>query len=106
MKFELKKHLVIGENDIKEIELKDDDFTAGVILDAEQKFLRDGGVYPVDEIQSSRKYLAYVLSEMTNIQYEEIIKLSMSDFIKITDYIKGFFGNSVYSKMLELLSEK
>lgn len=110
MKFNLKKPLIISGDketeEIKEIEISDDKLTAEIILEAEQKFLRDGGIYPVDEIQGSRKYLAYVLSEATNISYKDLSKLNMTDFVNITDYIKGFFGDSGYQKILELLSVK
>lgn len=92
--------------EIKEINLSKEKFTAKVLLEAEQSFLRNGGVYPIDGMQNSRKFLTYVVSEMTEIRYDDLLNLNGEDLIRLTDEVKGFFGNSGLEKLMEIFLEK
>lgn len=111
MKFTLKKPLLIKNKEIEmieinEIEITEDDFTAGVILDAEQNFLNEGGTYPIGQMEASRKYLAYVLAGILKVRVENLNSLDGKDIIKITEYLKGFFPNMGLQDMISTLLGK
>lgn len=104
----LSKPLVIerfgGEKrTIEEVILNREQFTADIIIRAEQNFLRQGFEYPVGALESMRGYQACVLCELLDLRTEELNKMAGEDFIKLTDTVKGFFGKTVLEQIQEML---
>ena len=80
----LKKPLIIKnfgaeERKIEEINIKKEDFTAKVIIDAEQSFLMSSGVFPAEGMHNSRKFLTFVLAELLEVRYENLLELDGED---------------------------
>lgn len=106
----LSKPLIIGIGDsqttISEINIKKEDFTAGVIIESEKEFLLSGGIFAKGEMESTRAYLGYVAAKIIKCKPEDLEKLPGTDFIKITNVIKGFFDGSDLETLMEILSGK
>ncbi|WP_293957935.1 hypothetical protein [uncultured Fusobacterium sp.] len=107
----LKKPLLIKnfgaeERKIEEINIKKEDFTAKVIIDAEQNFLMSNGIFPTEGMHNSRKFLTFVLAELLEVRYDNLLELDGEDLISITDEIKNFFGASALEKIVEMFSVK
>lgn len=107
----LKKPLSINnfgaeERKIDEINIDKKDFTAKVIIEAEQNFLMGGGIFPAEGMHNSRKFLTYVLAELLDTRYENLLELDGEDLISITDEIKSFFGTSALEKIAEMFFVK
>lgn len=107
----LKKPLIIKnfgaeERKIEEINIKKENFTAKVIIDAEQSFLMSSGVFPAEGMHNSRKFLTFVLAELLEVRYENLLELDGEDLLSITDEVKNFFGVSALEKIVEMFSAK
>ena len=106
----LSKPIVIGIGDsqktISEINIKKEDFTARVIVEAEKKFLLSGGGFAKGEMESTRAYLGYVAAKIIDCKPEDLMKLTGTEYIKITNMIKGFFDGSDLETLMEILSGK
>lgn len=106
----LTKPLKIGIGDsqqtISEIDIKKEDFTARVIIESEKEFLLSGGIFAKGEMESTRGYLGYVAAKIIGCKPEELMELSGSDYIRITNVVKGFFDGSDLETLMEILSGK
>ena len=97
-----------GENQqtISEINIKKEDFTAKILLEAEREFLLTGGIFPKGEMEDSRAYLGVVASKIIGCTPSDLETLSALEYIKITNIIKGFFEGLDYQELMEILSGK
>lgn len=100
----LSKPLVIKrfggeEKTITEVEIKKEKITAGVIIKAEQSLLGNGGFFPTGEIESSKSFQGYVLAEILDIRYEELLEMEGEDFILLSNELQGFLGNTVLKQL-------
>lgn len=90
------------EEEIKELELTKEKFTADVIIRAEKEFLVTGGVFPSGAMEDSRAYLSVVAAKMLGVRADELQeKLSGEDFIAMTDVIKGFYNGTGLNGLIQ-----
>lgn len=106
----LEKPIITGFGDnqqtISEINIKKEDFTAKILLEAEREFLLIGGIFPKGEMEGSRAYLGLIASKIIGCTPSDLETLSAIEYIKITNMIKGFFDGLEYQVLMEMLSEK
>lgn len=106
----LEKSIITGfgehQKTISEINIKKEDFTAKILLEAEREFLLMGGIFPSGDMESSRAYLGVIASKIIGCTPDELTRLSALEYIKITNIIKGFFDGLEYRNFLEALSGK
>lgn len=106
----LKKPIITGfgenEKTISEINIKEEDFTAKILLEAEREFLLTGGVFTKGDMESSRAYQGLIASKIIGCTPGDLEKLSAIEYIKLTNIIKGFFDGLDYQELMEILSEK
>lgn len=97
-----------GENQktISEINIKQEDFTAKVLLESEREFLLTGGIFPKGEMEDSRAYLGVIASKIIGCTPSDMETLPALEYIKITNIIKGFFEGLDYQELMEILSGK
>ena len=97
-----------GENQktISEVNIKQEDFTAKVLLESEREFLLTGGIFPKGEMEGSRAYLGVIASKIIGCTPSDLETLSALEYIKITNIIKGFFEGLDYQELMEILSGK
>lgn len=96
----LSKPLVIkrfgGEKrTIEEIVIKKEQITAGIIIKAEQALLANGGFFPSGDMESSKSFQAYILAELLDMRYDEVLEMEGQDFLELSNILQGFLGNSV-----------
>lgn len=106
----LSKPIVTGfgesQKTISEINIKQEDFTAKVLLESEREFLLTGGIFPKGEMEGSRAYLGVIASKIIGCTPSDLETLSALEYIKITNIIKGFFEGLDYQELMEILSGK
>ena len=106
----LEKPIITGFGDnqqtISEINIKKEDFTAKILLEAEREFLLTGGIFPKGEMEDSRAYLGVIASKIIGCTPSDLETLSALEYIKITNIIKGFFEGLDYQELMEILSGK
>lgn len=106
----LSKPIVTGfgesQKTISEINIKQEDFTAKVLLESEREFLLTGGIFPKGEMEDSRAYLGVIASKIIGCTPSDLETLSALEYIKITNIIKGFFEGLDYQELMEILSGK
>lgn len=106
----LKQPIITGFGDtqktISEVNIKKEDFTAKILLDAEREFLLTGGIFPQGNMEGSRAYLGLIAAKIIGCTPSDLEKLSALEYIKITNIIKGFFDSLEYQNLMEILSEK
>lgn len=102
------KIVLTNENEnIKEIEIIKEKFTAGAILDSEKEFLMTGGIYPQTGMEDSKDYCLMVASKMNKVSYDKLKEiLTGEELIKISKEIRGFFGRTVLEELIHEFSEK
>lgn len=99
---ELKKPIKIKDEEITNLDLTKDKFTADVIIRAEKEFLVTGGVFPSGAMEDSRAYLLVVAAKMLNVRTDELQEqLSGEDFISATDVIKGFYNGTGLNALIQ-----
>lgn len=99
---ELKKSIKIKDEEITNLDLTKDKFTADVIIRAEKEFLVTGGVFPSGAMEDSRAYLLVVAAKMLDVRTDELQEqLSGEDFISITDVIKGFYNGTGLNALIQ-----
>lgn len=99
---ELKKPIKIKDEEITNLDLTKDKFTADVIIRAEKEFLVTGGVFPSGAMEDSRAYLLVVAAKMLNVRTDELQEqLSGEDFISVTDVIKGFYNGTGLNALIQ-----
>ena len=99
---ELKKPIKIKDEEITNLDLTKDKFTADVIIRAEKEFLVTGGVFPSGAMEDSRAYLLVVAANMLNVRTDELQEqLSGEDFISVTDVIKGFYNGTGLNALIQ-----
>ena len=99
---ELKKPIKIKDDEITNLDLTKDKFTADVIIRAEKEFLVTGGVFPSGAMEDSRAYLLVVAAKMLNVRTDELQEqLSGEDFISVTDVIKGFYNGTGLNALIQ-----
>ena len=99
---ELKKPIKIKDEEITNLDLTKDKFTADVIIRAEKEFLVTGGVFPSGAMEDSRAYLSVVAAKMLGVRADELQeKLSGEDFIAVTDVIKGFYNGTGLNALIQ-----
>ncbi|MEG0516971.1 MAG: hypothetical protein RSB77_04090 [Bacilli bacterium] len=102
----LKKPIKIKDEEITELALTKDKFTADVIIRAEKEFLVTGGVFPSGAMEDSRAYLSVVAAKILGIRADELQeKLSGEDFIAVTDVIKGFYSGTGLNSLIQSILE-
>lgn len=104
----LNKSIEINGVVIEELDISQEKFTAGVIIDSEKEFLVTGGVFPTGQMEESKAYLLYVASKMTGYRYHDLKeKLSGADFLEVTSAIRGFFfGSAAEALILKALGKQ
>ena len=106
----LKKPIITGFGDnqktISEVNIKEEDFTAKVLLEAEREFLLTGGVFSKGDMEDSRAYQGLIASKIIGCTPGDLEKLSAIEYIKLTNIIKGFFDGLDYQELMEILSGK
>ena len=103
---ELKKPIKIKDEEITNLDLTKDKFTADVIIRAEKEFLVTGGVFPSGAMEDSRAYLSVVAAKMLGVRADELQeKLSGEDFIAMTDVIKGFYNGTGLNCLIQSFLE-
>lgn len=99
---ELKKSIKIKDEEITNLDLTKDKFTADVIIRAEKEFLVTGGVFPSGAMEDSRAYLLVVAAKMLGVRTDELQEqLSGEDFISVTDVIKGFYNGTGLNALIQ-----
>ncbi|MGL4566917.1 MAG: hypothetical protein ACRCU6_00145 [Fusobacteriaceae bacterium] len=97
----LDKSIEINNTIIEELDISQEKFTAGVIIDSEKEFLVTGGIFPTGQMEESKAYLLYVASKMTGHRFHDLKdKLSGADFLKVTSTIRGFFFGSAAEELI------
>lgn len=106
----LKQPIITGfgehEKTISEINIKESDFTAKILLEAEREFLVTGGIFEKGNMEASRAYQGIIAAKIIGCTPGDLEKLSAMDYIKITNIIKGFFDDLDYQELKEILSGK
>lgn len=106
----LKKPIItgFGENEkiIEEVNIKEEDFTAKILLEAEREFLVTGGVFERGNMEYSRAYQGFIASKIIGCTPGDLEKLPATEYIKITNIIKSFFEGLDYQELMEVLSGK
>lgn len=94
------------EEEVKELDLSKEKFTADVIIRAEKEFLITGGVFPSGAMEDSRAYLSVVAAKILGVRADELQeKLSGDDFIAVTDVIKGFYNGTGLNSLIQSILE-
>lgn len=94
------------EKDTTEIEIKSEDFTAKILLEAEREFLINGGVFAKGEMESSRAYQGYIAAKILECRIDDLEALPATDFFKITNVVKGFFDGLELENLTQILLGK
>ncbi|MDU1911058.1 hypothetical protein [Fusobacterium sp.] len=94
------------EKDTTEIEIKPEDFTAKILLEAEREFLLTGGVFPKGEMENSRAYQGYIAAKILECRIDDLEELPATDFLKITNVVKGFFDGLELENLTQILLGK
>ena len=106
----LKKPIITGFGDsqktISEINIKEEDFTARILLEAEREFLLTSGAFERGNMEYSRAYQGLIASKIIGCTPGDLERLSAIEYIRITNIIKGFFDGLDYQELMEILSGK
>ena len=97
------KNKIKCKKDDKEIEISEIDITRDMLcpkhlLEAEKEFLLMGGIFPQGGMEESKHYLTVLATKILD-------KLSGSEFLEVTNQVKGLFDGlgleALVSKILE-----
>ena len=91
---------------IEEVILTKEQITAGVIIKAEHALLANGGFFPSGDMESSKSFQAYVLADLLDLRYDEVLKMEGQDFLELSNILQGFLGNSVLKQLQAAILEK
>lgn len=95
------------EFETDEIEIKKEDFTPKILLEAEREFLMTGGVFPQGDIESSRAFLAIVAFKMIGCSYDTMIEeMTGLEFLEVTNAVKGLYDGLGWGAALLKALEK
>lgn len=93
--------------EIKEINISSENFTPRQLLEAEREFLLTGGIFAQGEMESSRAYLGTIAAKIVGCSFDDLIdNVSCSEFLNITNEVKGLFVSSGLESILVKMSEK